>query len=283
MEQTLYKHSFKVMERPLVSLAVYNTGLQRCEPGYAWGPGVRDHYLIHYVTAGKGTYTVHGKTYTVAEGDMFLAWPNELITYRADLENPWEYCWVGFSGLDAGSLVRQTDFSPQTPILHTRDEQAPRDLLMAIYESRGACPHEMVRMTGKLYAFLAWLMESATTETRRKRQAGIDHVEHACEYIANNYSSPITITDIASSVGICRSLLNRAFQQHMDVSPVQYLTKYRMNQACILLKRTDMPIKAVAFSVGYEDPLYFSRRFRETIGCSPREYAEAQPEPAQDI
>ena len=60
----------------------------------------------------------------------------------------------------------------------------------------------------------------------------------------------------------------------MDISPVQYLTKYRMSQACILLKKTDMAVKAVAFSVGYEDPLYFSRRFRETEGCSPKEYAE---------
>lgn len=274
MEKGLYKHSFKVKDRSLTSLSVFNTGMQRCDGEYTWGPGVRDHYLIHYVIAGKGTYTVHDDVFSVSAGDMFMAWPNERIIYRADKEEPWTYCWVGFGGLDAGSLVKQTDFSKEAPVLHAANGNIPRALLLDIYESRGAKPFEIARMTGKLYAFLAWLMESAKEENRRKRQAGLEHVERACEFIANNYSSPITIQDIAANVGVCRSMLGRAFQQHLDISPVQYLTRYRMNQACILLKKTDMAVKVVAYSVGYEDPLYFSRRFREVMGCSPKEYIE---------
>ena len=274
MEISRYKHSFKVADRLLTTLSVYNTGLQRCDPGYTWGPGVRDHYLIHYVMAGKGTYTAQGKTHAVSEGDMFLAWPNEMITYRADTEEPWSYCWVGFGGLDAGELIKQTDFTHKAPVLHVEGGDMPRTLILDIYESRGARPHEMTRMTGKLYAFIAWLMETAQVETRRKQQAGVEHVQRACEYIANNYASSITVQDIAASVGVCRSLLNRAFQQHMEISPVQYLTKYRMTQACLLLERTDMAVKAVAYSVGFEDPLYFSRRFREMHGCAPRAWAE---------
>ncbi|MDL2318516.1 AraC family transcriptional regulator [Eubacteriales bacterium OttesenSCG-928-A19] len=274
MEAGHYKHSFKVPQRLVTSLSVYNTGLQRCDADYAWGPGVRDHYLIHCVTAGKGTYTVKGHTYSLKEGDLFFAWPNEMITYRADTEDPWSYCWIGFAGLDAVTLLKQTDFTQESPVLHISSPDHPRGLLLDIYDSRGGRPHEIVQMTAKLFAFLSWLMETARHESRRRRQAGQEHVERACEFIAGNYASPITIADIASNVGVCRSLLNRAFQQHLEISPVQYLTRYRMAQACALLKRTDLSIKAVAFSVGYEDPLYFSRRFRELMNCSPREYAE---------
>lgn len=273
MEAPLYKHSYKVEDHQLTSLSVYNTGLQRCESGYVWGPGVRDHYLIHFVMSGKGTYRVQGETYALSEGDMFYAWPHELIEYRADTEDPWSYCWVGFAGLDAASLMAQTDFAEASPVLHAADGAMPRALLLDIYESRGAKPYEICRMTGRLYAFLAFLMESAKQETRRRR-AGREHVDRACAFIAGNFASPITITDIASNVGVCRSLLNRAFRQYLGVSPMQYLTKYRMDQACGMLRRTDMPVKAVAYSVGYEDPLYFSRRFKENLGVSPREYAE---------
>lgn len=274
MDTALYKYSFKVTERSLTSLCVYNTGLQRCDAGYRWGPGLRDHYLLHYVTAGQGTYTVQGRTHAVREGDMFLAWPHELITYEADMQAPWSYCWVGFGGADAGTLVAQTDFAPDMPVLHAADGDIPRALLLDIYESRGARPFEVARMTGRLYAFLAWLMETARLETRRRKRAGAEHVQRACDFVANNYASPITVQDIARNVGVCRSLLNRAFQQHMNISPVQYLTHYRIRQACALLRGTDMAVKAVAISVGYEDPLYFSRRFREVMGCSPREYME---------
>ena len=48
-----YKNSYKVTEKELVSLSVYNVGFQKCDPLYQWGPGIRDHYLIHYIISGK--------------------------------------------------------------------------------------------------------------------------------------------------------------------------------------------------------------------------------------
>ena len=50
-----YKNSYKATAKELVSLSVYNVGYQLCDAGYQWGPGIRDHYLIHYVISGKGT------------------------------------------------------------------------------------------------------------------------------------------------------------------------------------------------------------------------------------
>lgn len=44
-----YKNSYKVTEKELVSLSVYNVGFQKCDALYQWGPGIRDHYLIHYI------------------------------------------------------------------------------------------------------------------------------------------------------------------------------------------------------------------------------------------
>ena len=49
-----YKNSYKATKKELVSLSVYNVGYQKCDSLYQWGPGVRDHYLIHYVISGCG-------------------------------------------------------------------------------------------------------------------------------------------------------------------------------------------------------------------------------------
>ena len=54
-----YKQSFKQNYTDNVDISIYNCGLQSCEPGYTWGPGARDHYLIHLIAAGKGTYTLN--------------------------------------------------------------------------------------------------------------------------------------------------------------------------------------------------------------------------------
>lgn len=57
-----YKFSNKVKDRAMMSLMVVNVGRQRCAPLYTWGPGVRDHFLIHYISRGRGRYSFAGRT-----------------------------------------------------------------------------------------------------------------------------------------------------------------------------------------------------------------------------
>ena len=115
-----YKNSYKVTEKELVSLSVYNVGFQNCDPLCQWGPGIRDHYLIHYIISGKGYYKVNNKTYTLVAGDTFLVYPNTEVIYYADENEPWEYAWVGFTGSDALLILQATDFSVTSPVISIR-------------------------------------------------------------------------------------------------------------------------------------------------------------------
>ena len=112
-----YKNSYIVKEKELVSLSVYNVGFQKCNSLYQWGPGIRDHYLIHYIISGKGHYTLNGKKHFLSAGDAFLVYPNTEITYQADENDPWEYTWVGFTGSDAAMILRATDFCEEKPFI----------------------------------------------------------------------------------------------------------------------------------------------------------------------
>ena len=129
-----YKNSYKVNKKELVSLSVYNVGFQKCEPLYQWGPGIRDHYLIHHILSGKGYYSVGGKVYALSTGDTFLVYPQTEITYYADEEDPWEYAWVGFNGSDAAIILNATDFSRDFPLIHqTPLSESIREHLLSIY------------------------------------------------------------------------------------------------------------------------------------------------------
>ena len=144
------KQSYKQSYTDNVELSIFNCGHEYCKPGHTWGPGVRDHYLIHLVVAGRGVYQVNGSSYTLQEGDLFLAKPNQLITYAADETDPWEYYWVGFNGACANKLVQQTPFSDTQPVHHCKDPQAVRESLYNIYLSRGPEPQCEALMTGYL-------------------------------------------------------------------------------------------------------------------------------------
>ena len=176
---------------------------------------------------------------------------------------------MGFHGTEAKLLLDQTDLSEETPVLRGVSPDAYKQM-MRIYESRGSLPHQAAFMTGALYQLLAALMRDRRTPAARR---GDDSVQQACEFIGNNLAMPITVEDIAAHVGLSRSRLYRLFMAELRLSPVQVLTQVRIRQACALLRRGDLSVKAVAASVGYENQLYFSRRFREVMGCSPTEFA----------
>ena len=91
-----YKNSYIVKEKELVSLSVYNVGFQSCDSLYQWGPGIRDHYLIHYIISGKGRYTVNGSVHTLTPGDAFLVYPNTEVIYQAVLSHHERYDGKGY-------------------------------------------------------------------------------------------------------------------------------------------------------------------------------------------
>ena len=269
--QNQYKNSFKVADKELVSLSVYNVGNQKCDSSYQWGPGIRDHYLIHYIISGKGTYTVKNNTFTLQAGDCFLVYPNTEVIYQADSLDPWEYAWVGFTGSDAAMILQATDFSKSKPVLFQIDYgETVKKNILHIYDARGSEFKNAVEMTGRLYTMLSTFMHNANTQV--PQATANSYVQKSIEYINSNYSYPITVEDIADYVGLSRSHLFRSFENVLGVSPKKYLTDFRIKQACYLLEHSNLSITAIANSIGFDNGLYFSKTFHKNKGMSPKEY-----------
>lgn len=263
-----FKHSFKAAERAELSLVVHNAGFQKCTPGYTWGPGVRDHYLLHYIVSGSGVYETDGKRFALGPGDAFLALPDTTICYHADEDDPWEYGWAGFSGPSAPLLLAQTAFQ-RTPVLHPVTGERLQEGLMEVYNARGADYPSAVRMAGYLQAALGLLMENSP---RRGREALSDYAHRGADYIHRNYSRSMSVDETARQIGVSRSCLYRAFQSEYGCSPSDYLIRYRLQRAEQLLLHSGLSVGVVAVSVGFEDPYYFSRAFRRQNSLSPTEY-----------
>jgi AraC-like DNA-binding protein len=269
-----YKNSYKVTAKELVSLSVYNVGFQKCDSLYQWGPGIRDHYLIHYIISGSGYYSLNQNTYCLHAGDAFLVYPNTEVVYYADKNDPWEYAWVGFTGSDASMILKATDFSPETPfILGVPFGEDVHHQILHIYDARGNGFEHAVEMTGRLYTMLALFMHEAMHSATQN--SANSYVQKSIEFINSNYSYAITVEDIADYVGVSRSHLFRSFETVLGQSPKEYLTEFRMKQACYLLEHSDLSITAIANSLGFDNSLYFSKTFHKQKGVSPKEFRQS--------
>ena len=264
------KYQFRDTLKENAGLSVYNTGYEQCDSGQIWGPALRDHYLIHYVVSGSGTLRCNGQEYAVTAGMLFIIYPSQVASYQADEADPWQYNWVGFNGTDARRLVKMTGLSKDQPVWRSDDPEATCALLRGIADASDNTAAADAEMVGRLYLFLAHLIQHSRT-----RSVGDTHqtyVDNALRYIQYNYASNIGVADIARYVGISRSQLYRAFLQDFGVSPHAYLQTYRINEACSLLRDPAYSVAEVAGSVGFNDPLYFSRVFKSIKGVTPSDY-----------
>lgn len=271
-----YKNSYQAPDRELVSLSVYNTGYQKCLPNHQWGPGIRDHFLLHHVISGKGYYKLKDTLYELKKGDTFLVYPFDEVSYYADAKNPWEYAWVGFAGTDAKKLLRAAGFSSSAPIIYqSQNSDYIKRQLIHIYEARGSELYSAVEMTGRLYTTLSGFLSNENTPTIAHKSSYDTYMKKGVDYIHANYSYPISVVDIADYIGISRSHLFRAFQETMNQSPKEYLTTFRINQARILLTHSQLSVTAIGRSVGFEDNLNFSKAFKKVTGLSPTAFAKS--------
>ncbi|WMJ86263.1 AraC family transcriptional regulator [Anaerocolumna sp. MB42-C2] len=265
------KLSFHSNGDDVLSLRVYNVGMEKCKSLYQWGPGIRNFYLIHHVITGKGVYQTGKSIYEIGAGNTFLIYPNTEVTYYADENDPWEYYWVGFNGNDAGIILNQTAFTKDNPVIYTDLENNFTSLLTDIFNSKGNDAFSKIRMSGLLMLALSSFVKTESQKQVNHNVSAI-YLIKAMEYIEQNYSRHLTVQDVADYTGISRSQLYRLFMGQYRQSPIHIIMEYRIRQACQLLSTTKLSISSVGYSVGFEDSLYFSRVFKKIMGFSPKEY-----------
>ena len=215
----VYKQSFKQNYTNNIELSIFNCGIERCAPSKTWGPGIRDHYLIHLVLSGKGEFEVGGRTWQVSTGDLFFARPSQLIRYTADEVQPWEYSWVGFNGACAHKLAAQLPFTDDAPVHHTSDPDGMRAALANIYSSRGLQP--LLKHDGLMVAAAARARELSQRYSHTRPDGsecftilwhlGIDY-GYAGENIAMGQRPPeIVMNDWMNSSGHRANILNENY------------------------------------------------------------------------
>jgi AraC-like DNA-binding protein len=92
-------------------------------------------------------------------------------------------------------------------------------------------------------------------------------------YISKKYSEPtFSVKDIEEKFSMSTAALYRYFNKNFGVTPKKYINDLRIVKATYLLHKEDMTVKDAAISVGFKDPLYFSKVFKEKTGINPSEY-----------
>lgn len=266
---------FSTVNKEGFDLIVYQCGMEKCKPSYFFGPAVRDHYLIHFILDGKGTFRVKDKVYRLERNQGFLICPDTITYYEADKNEPWVYTWVGFKGIKAKNYLKLANLDEDNPIFQCEGEDLVKNCFEDMRKASVLKNGKELRLQGLLSIFLSELIEKSPDSKIIDSNYKELYIKKTLDFIEINFSRNITVPKMAKNIGLNKNYFSNFFKENVGISPQQYLIQFRMNKACELMKNSTLTISDISRSVGYNDPLGFSKIFKKAMGISPKAYRES--------
>ena len=112
-----------------------------------------------------------------------------------------------------------------------------------------------------------YFREKADEASRQNR-----HITTIVRYMYRHLDRNLKLEDLEEELELSKSYINASFKKYTGRAPIDFFINLKMQEACKLLKSTDLYIVEISQKLGYDDPYYFSRIFKKVIGVSPKEY-----------
>ena len=262
-DKTLFENHSDFHEN--TDIGMYYCGKRIGTLCHSYGPEIRNYYLFVLVNKGEADFVDKSGVVKRREHDMLVMCPGEKIHYTAN--TPWSIQWVGLYGQTVENHMKSLSVSGDNPIIKIEKYYEMEEVLEGLYQISN-CTTEQLRCKQMelIYRFFSLLW--------RKEQKSKSHdiADSAKKIIDYNFDRDITIKRVADTMHLDAAYLTRKFTEKYAVAPKEYLLKKRTELAKRLLAQTDATVAEIAGSVGYDDPLYFSRIFKRKEGVSPLAY-----------
>lgn len=243
---------------------------------------VHEYCEIFYLKSGSCIYSVNENLYHLAAGDVFLVAPGDYHCTRYEGLVPCErvvvYCLPHV--LPEDYMLLHPDISDNLSrsgkvILVKKGQLQLENILERMLEENNVpdeYSHELLKL--QMMTLLLILKRNGIfvyDQLKRRDNISTD-IEDALRYIAQNFSLPLTLEEVAEKINLTPTYLSKKFKKITGVTFKEYVNYIRIRQACQMLLTTDDSITTIAINCGFNSSNYFKDCFRRINGVSPRAY-----------
>lgn len=241
-------------------------------------PNGRPDYQFLYISAGKIHFTFQGENLILSQGTAILFRPNQPQIYFYKKEEKTEVYWIHFTGSKVEEILDGYQFDKEKNVYTLSSSSELRRLFDSVIYELHLCPPFYMETCTVLLQEILLTSQRIIQENSQNPEAwqSVDIIKQSMKYFIENYNSPINISAYAKSLNMSACWFIRKFKEFLNITPMQYIISLRMTNAKLLLETQVLNISQVAYQVGYDNPLYFSRLFTKFVGVSPKEYKKAQ-------
>ena len=138
-------------------------------------------------------------------------------------------------------------------------------------------------VTGLLYTVFGLIIQekqytTVTVEPVESSFAQLQKLKNAFRLIDEKYSTALTLADLSNAAGLSPNYFCKVFQNLTKFTPIEYLNRFRIDQACVKLAYTDASSTDVAYACGFNNLSYFIKTFRRQKGISPGKFRQKNRE-----
>ncbi len=219
---------------------------------------------LFYITKGKASITDGaGHIITLEQGNWYLLPAGCSFTYACEEMMEHVYFHFKLCDIDGIDLFRKC---PGVCSITLPDSNI--DLLICGLDAHSVIDGLKIRQ--EAYRVLMAFVEQHNIDLQSNTLS--PSIERAVNYIRYHKSAKLTNQEIAEHAFISVSTLTRRFQKELSMSVHEYIYDMILLEAAQMLISTDMPVAAISEKFDFCDQFYFSRKFREKFGISPRIY-----------
>lgn len=216
-------------------------------------------------TTGSGRYQ------PVSEGNMFLLFPGEWHNYMPNRETGWDEYWIGFQGSHIDYWTANGFFSREKPIynvgIHNEIVQLYQQAIRVAIEQKSGFQQVLSGIVNYLLGLAYSYDKNYVFETSEI----IDQIGRAKILIAAQFKT-IRPKQIADKLNMSYSNFRKIFKEYTGFAPAQYIQEMKLTKAKELLTNSSMPIKEIAYLMGFENHEYFFTAFKKKNGVTPADY-----------
>ncbi|MBQ9229455.1 MAG: AraC family transcriptional regulator [Eubacterium sp.] len=231
------------------------------------------------VLEGSMNYSINGEIITLTEGESLFVNCNQIhFGFSAVKEECRYICLIVHPVLFCNNPYIERHYI--APICNsgytylTVDSQAFSEVVRRIYRKKEMNAEnlylnilqDLFSMVNQLFSLLKAL------PIKQKRRQSFVTIKTMLDYIANHYYDRVTLNDLADSANICSNSCINLFKRYTNMTPMDYLTNYRIEKACGFLKSTDKTVSEIAYDCGFSTSSYFAVIFKRLVGITPKEY-----------
>ena len=227
-------------------------------------------YSMGLVLTGKGALLKNETAYSLTENNLFFVFPGE--QYRFSPEEGLTYLYLDYLGVKASKIMSRLNVARTCPVFEIRDSRIA-ELWNHSLKTAHQGNLDLLGESCLLYAFAL----IGNTKIVPKPPEANDAFSRIRNYINAHFSEPgLSLESIGNALSYNKKYISCAFKKKAGTDFRKYLNALRVRHACALLQQGVTGIKDVAFLCGFNDPLYFSKVFKNAMGASPNLWIRAE-------